>query len=118
MMVVDLGTSFVATVHAILIYLPVVLLNATNRSSGLKSAVVSSISKSGSTALHISPSLPGYIRSACLYVVLCAHSTFLIQTDASKLPTIIKEMGIANNANQVQLWSVIPFAIATPFTGE
>ncbi|KAJ6781704.1 hypothetical protein PWT90_05709 [Aphanocladium album] len=32
------------------------------------------------------------------------------------LPTIIKEMGIARNADQVQLWSVIPFAIATPFT--
>ncbi|OAA77961.1 major facilitator superfamily transporter [Akanthomyces lecanii RCEF 1005] len=32
------------------------------------------------------------------------------------LPTIIKEMGIASNANQVQLWSVIPFAVATPFT--
>ncbi|TQV99317.1 major facilitator superfamily transporter [Cordyceps javanica] len=32
------------------------------------------------------------------------------------LPTIIMEIGIAGSANQVQLWSVIPFAIATPFT--
>ncbi|KAM3507051.1 hypothetical protein MY10362_001978 [Beauveria mimosiformis] len=32
------------------------------------------------------------------------------------LPTIVKEIGIAGDANQLQLWSVIPFAIATPFT--
>ncbi|OAA66056.1 major facilitator superfamily transporter [Cordyceps fumosorosea ARSEF 2679] len=32
------------------------------------------------------------------------------------LPTIVKEIGIASDANQVQLWSVIPFAVATPFT--
>ncbi|EJP69892.1 major facilitator superfamily transporter [Beauveria bassiana ARSEF 2860] len=30
------------------------------------------------------------------------------------LPTIVKEIGITGDANQVQLWSVIPFAIAAP----
>ncbi|KAJ5550743.1 hypothetical protein N7535_001314 [Penicillium sp. DV-2018c] len=32
------------------------------------------------------------------------------------LPTIIKELGFAKDANQVQLWSVIPYAVAAVFT--
>ncbi|OHE99685.1 major facilitator superfamily transporter [Colletotrichum orchidophilum] len=32
------------------------------------------------------------------------------------LPTIINDMHIASNSNQVQLWSVIPYAVATPVT--
>ncbi|KAK1624202.1 major facilitator superfamily transporter [Colletotrichum phormii] len=32
------------------------------------------------------------------------------------LPTIISDMHIASNSNQVQLWSVIPYAVATPVT--
>lgn len=34
------------------------------------------------------------------------------------LPTIINDMHITANANQTQLWSVIPYAVATPVTGE
>lgn len=34
------------------------------------------------------------------------------------LPTIINDMHITSNANQTQLWSVIPYAVATPVTGE
>src|SRR4051812_32839831 len=34
-----------------------------------------------------------------------------------QLPTIINDMKIASNPNQVQLWSVIPYAVATPVTG-
>ncbi|EQB52328.1 major facilitator superfamily transporter [Colletotrichum gloeosporioides Cg-14] len=32
------------------------------------------------------------------------------------LPTIINDLHIASNANQSQLWSVIPYAVATPVT--
>ncbi|GKT65438.1 major facilitator superfamily transporter [Colletotrichum tofieldiae] len=32
------------------------------------------------------------------------------------LPTIIGDMHIASNSNEVQLWSVIPYAVATPVT--
>ncbi|KAI3396071.1 hypothetical protein diail_488 [Diaporthe ilicicola] len=32
------------------------------------------------------------------------------------LPTIINDMHITSNANQTQLWSVIPYAVATPVT--
>ncbi|KAK3317730.1 major facilitator superfamily domain-containing protein [Cercophora scortea] len=32
------------------------------------------------------------------------------------LPTIINELHITSNANQSQLWSVIPYAVATPVT--
>lgn len=32
------------------------------------------------------------------------------------LPTIIKDSGFTTNANKVQLWSVIPYAVATVFT--
>ncbi|KAH7104811.1 major facilitator superfamily transporter [Auriculariales sp. MPI-PUGE-AT-0066] len=32
------------------------------------------------------------------------------------LPTIINDMHIASNANKTQLWSVIPYAVATPVT--
>ncbi|EFQ34342.1 major facilitator superfamily transporter [Colletotrichum graminicola M1.001] len=32
------------------------------------------------------------------------------------LPTIINDLHIAANTNEVQLWSVIPYAVATPFT--
>ncbi|GKT50074.1 putative transporter [Colletotrichum spaethianum] len=32
------------------------------------------------------------------------------------LPTIINDMHIASNSNQVQLWSVVPYAVATPVT--
>ncbi|KDN69142.1 putative major facilitator superfamily transporter [Colletotrichum sublineola] len=42
---------------------------------------------------------------------------FLLANSASlKLPTIINDMHIADNTNQVQLWSVIPYAVATPVT--
>lgn len=34
------------------------------------------------------------------------------------LPTIIKDSGFTTNANKVQLWSVIPYAVATVFTGK
>lgn len=34
------------------------------------------------------------------------------------LPTIINDMHITSDANQTQLWSVIPYAVATPVTGE
>lgn len=34
------------------------------------------------------------------------------------LPTIINDMHITSNANQTQLWSVIPYAVATPVTGK
>lgn len=34
------------------------------------------------------------------------------------LPTIIKDSGFTTNANKVQLWSVIPYAVATVFTGR
>lgn len=34
------------------------------------------------------------------------------------LPTIINDMHITSNPNQTQLWSVIPYAVATPVTGE
>lgn len=33
------------------------------------------------------------------------------------LPTIIEDSGFTTNANKVQLWSVIPYAVATVFTG-
>lgn len=33
------------------------------------------------------------------------------------LPTIINDMHITSDANQTQLWSVIPYAVATPVTG-
>ncbi|PSR81957.1 major facilitator superfamily domain-containing protein [Coniella lustricola] len=32
------------------------------------------------------------------------------------LPTIINGLGITSNSNQTQLWSVIPYAVATPVT--
>ncbi|KZL63343.1 major facilitator superfamily transporter [Colletotrichum incanum] len=32
------------------------------------------------------------------------------------LPTIINDLHIASNSNEVQLWSVIPYAVATPVT--
>ncbi|TQB74955.1 hypothetical protein MPDQ_003988 [Monascus purpureus] len=32
------------------------------------------------------------------------------------LPSIIKDSGFANNANEVQLWTVIPYAVATVVT--
>ncbi|KAK4242831.1 hypothetical protein C8A03DRAFT_28830 [Achaetomium macrosporum] len=32
------------------------------------------------------------------------------------LPTIINDMKITSNANETQLWSVIPYAVATPIT--
>ncbi|UNI22514.1 hypothetical protein JDV02_008397 [Purpureocillium takamizusanense] len=32
------------------------------------------------------------------------------------LPTIVNDMHIANNANETQLWTVIPYAVATPVT--
>lgn len=89
-----------------------------SRSNGVKSAVAFSTYKYGSTVPLISPLSRGCIRLACLYAASSTHFTLMTQTDTSKLPTIIKEMGIASNANQVQLWSVIPFAVATPFTGE
>jgi hypothetical protein len=34
-----------------------------------------------------------------------------------QLPTIINDMQITSSANQTQLWSVIPYAVATPITG-
>ena len=34
-----------------------------------------------------------------------------------QLPTIIHDMNITSDANQTQLWSVIPYAVATPITG-
>lgn len=34
------------------------------------------------------------------------------------LPTIINDMHITSDANQTQLWSVIPYAVATPVTGK
>lgn len=34
------------------------------------------------------------------------------------LPTIIKDSGFTTNPNKVQLWSVIPYAVATVFTGK
>lgn len=34
------------------------------------------------------------------------------------LPTIIRDSGFTTNANTVQLWSVIPYAVATVFTGR
>lgn len=34
------------------------------------------------------------------------------------LPTIINDMKITSDANQTQLWSVIPYAVATPVTGK
>lgn len=36
----------------------------------------------------------------------------------SQLPTIVNEMGITSNSNQTQLFSVIPYAVATPVTGK
>lgn len=36
----------------------------------------------------------------------------------AQLPTIINSMGITANSNQTQLWSVIPYAVATPVTGK
>lgn len=35
-----------------------------------------------------------------------------------QLPTIISDMKITSNANETQLWSVIPYAVATPITGK
>ncbi|KAF5671616.1 major facilitator superfamily transporter [Fusarium denticulatum] len=34
------------------------------------------------------------------------------------LPTIVNDLHIASSANQAQLWSVIPYAVATPVTGK
>lgn len=34
-----------------------------------------------------------------------------------QLPTIIKNLGFAKDANEVQLWSVIPYAVAAVITG-
>lgn len=34
------------------------------------------------------------------------------------LPTIINDSGYAANEDQVQLWSVIPYAVAAVFTGK
>jgi len=34
------------------------------------------------------------------------------------LPTIINDSGYAANEDQVQLWSVIPYAVAAVFTGR
>lgn len=36
----------------------------------------------------------------------------------AQLPTIINGMGITANSNETQLWSVIPYAVATPVTGK
>lgn len=58
---------------------------------------------------------PVFFWPICTRLVLLCISFI---PNKSQLPTIIKEIGIAGSANQVQLWSVIPFAIATPFTGE
>jgi hypothetical protein len=33
-----------------------------------------------------------------------------------KLPTIVNDLKITTNANKVQLWTVIPYAVATPTT--
>lgn len=38
-------------------------------------------------------------------------------TDELQLPTIINDLNITSNPNQTQLWSVIPYAVATPVTG-
>lgn len=35
----------------------------------------------------------------------------------TKLPTIVNSLQITTNANKVQLWTVIPYAVATPTTG-
>lgn len=35
-----------------------------------------------------------------------------------QLPTIIENLGFAGNANDVQLWSVIPYAVASVLTGK
>lgn len=35
-----------------------------------------------------------------------------------QLPTIINDLKITSNANETQLWSVIPYAVATPITGK
>ena len=35
-----------------------------------------------------------------------------------QLPTIIKSLGFAKDANEVQLWSVIPYAVAAVVTGS
>lgn len=34
-----------------------------------------------------------------------------------QLPTIVNDMHIASNPNETQLWTVIPYAVATPVTG-
>lgn len=35
-----------------------------------------------------------------------------------QLPTIVNSLHITKNANETQLWTVIPYAIATPITGQ
>lgn len=39
-------------------------------------------------------------------------------TDSIQLPTIIENLDFAKTANEVQLWSVIPYAVAAVITGE
>lgn len=35
-----------------------------------------------------------------------------------QLPTIVNALKITDSANQTQLWTVIPYAVATPITGK
>ncbi|KUL84240.1 hypothetical protein ZTR_06954 [Talaromyces verruculosus] len=50
--------------------------------------------------------------SACAYFAILSG----LYSFGLFLPTIIKDSGFTTNANKVQLWSVIPYAVATIFT--
>ncbi|KAM3541528.1 hypothetical protein ARSEF1564_005583 [Beauveria bassiana] len=52
-----------------------------------------------------------WLNSTSYFAIISGLSSFGLF-----LPTIVKAIGIAGDAYQVQLWSVIPFAMATPFT--
>ena len=52
-----------------------------------------------------------------LFVRFSYFYVYLKVTDNFKLPTIIKNLGFAKDANEVQLWSVIPYAVAAVLTG-
>ncbi|KAJ5950116.1 hypothetical protein N7454_001700 [Penicillium verhagenii] len=56
----------------------------------------------------------------CVQLWLSASAYFAILSGLYSfglfLPTIIQNLGIAKNANDVQLWSVIPYAVATVIT--
>lgn len=65
-----------------------------------------------------------YIRDVLLWA-LCTFAGLqqkppMLHANAKpigQLPSIIEEMGFAKDANQVQLWTVIPYVVASIITG-